>query len=70
MNVLTEEDLKPITGTGTRPAMCAWLNDNKIPYLVARSGWPRVHERAMEYALGVADAPPAANDEIDFGALR
>jgi hypothetical protein len=51
--ILTEEDLATISEARTRPSMIAWLESNKIPYLVAKSGWPRVHRKAIERALGV-----------------
>lgn len=52
-DILTEEDLLLISEAHTRPSMIAWLEANKIPYLVAKSGWPRVHRKAIERAMGV-----------------
>jgi hypothetical protein len=52
-DILTEEDLLVISEAHTRPAMIAWLEANKIPYLIAKSGWPRVHRKAIERAMGV-----------------
>ena len=52
-DILTEEDLLLISEAHTRPSMIAWLNANKIPYLVAKSGWPRVYRKAIERAMGV-----------------
>lgn len=65
-DVLTEDELQPITGAGTRVTMIAWLESNRIPYLLARSGWPRVHVKAIEYAFGVSSMSAPAPDAISF----
>lgn len=51
--ILTEQELMVISDAATRPTMRAWLESNGIPYLIARSGWPRVHRKAIERAMGV-----------------
>jgi hypothetical protein len=37
-DILTEEELMLLSGAGTRPTMIKWLMDNRVPYLLARSG--------------------------------
>ena len=63
--ILTEEDLLLISEAHTRPSMIAWLEANKIPYLIARSGWPRVHRKAIERAMGVR-AEEAGSTAVQF----
>lgn len=72
LTVLTEEDLAKISGAATRKTMIEWLAQKGIPYLVARSGWPRVDETAMKVALGTADKTAGATgpSEISFDGLR
>lgn len=69
--ILTEQELMVISDAATRPTMLAWLQSNGIPYLVARSGWPRVHRKAIERALGVVpDEKPAKDFVFNFDALK
>jgi hypothetical protein len=72
-DILTEEELCPITGHWTREGLRAWLQAHNITYLIARSGWPRVHRKALERAMGVVEqieVKEAANVEFNFGALK
>ena len=71
-DILTEEDLCQITGHHTREGLKSWLDQHKIMYLVAKSGWPRVHRKAMERAMGAStvehiEAKPV---EFNFEALK
>jgi hypothetical protein len=72
-DILTEDHLCNLSGNRTREGLRAWLDQNKIPYLLARSGWPRVHRKALEAAMGVggaADAGLAKPVEFNFAALN
>ena len=70
-NVLTEEELCPMTGHQTREGLKSWLTDNKIPFLTARSGWPRVHVKALERAMGVVEkVEVSAPIEFNFEAVK
>lgn len=70
--ILTEQELMVLSDAATRPTMRAWLEANNIPYLIARSGWPRVHRKAVERAMGVRDETTASGSPVvfDFGALK
>ena len=52
-DILTEDALCKITGHHTREGLKAWLTEHKVIYVVAKSGWPRVHRKALERAMGV-----------------
>lgn len=72
-DILTEEDLCPIADHWTRGGLLEWLRSNGIPFVIARSGWPRVHRKALERAMGVQ--PDAAGIEVktaefNFDALK
>lgn len=72
-DILTEEELCPITGHWTRDGLKAWLQQHNIVYLIARSGWPRIHRKALERAMGVteqAEVGAPSNVEFNFDALK
>ena len=72
-DILTEEVLCPLTGHWNREKLKGWLQENRIPFIIARSGWPLVHRKALERAMGVSDqieVKEAANVEFNFGALK
>jgi hypothetical protein len=52
-DILTETELCPVAEHWTRGGLMDWLRSNSIPFVVARSGWPRVHRKALERAMGV-----------------
>lgn len=66
-DILTEEDLCPIADHWTRGGLLEWLRSNGIPFVIARSGWPRVHRKTLERALGVTpDAERIEAKEVAF----
>lgn len=65
-NILTEEELCPMTGHQTREGLKSWLNLYKIPFVIARSGWPRVHIKALERAMGVVESIEVAAAPVEF----
>jgi hypothetical protein len=71
-DILTEDELTLLSGAGTRPTMIRWLMDNRVPYLLARSGWPRVHRKALEEVMGVGKTKQAAGQPVqfNFGAIK
>lgn len=54
-DILVEADLCAIAHTWHKRGLIKWLDDNRIPYVLARSGWPRVHRKALEHAMGVRE---------------
>lgn len=71
LEILTEEELCPIAAAWGRPKLIKWLDNNRIPYVIAASGWPRVHRKALERALGVRDNEPVAKPvEFNFEVLK
>jgi|GEM_PF-5345763 len=72
-DILTEEDLCAISDYHTRDGVKAWLRGNDIPFIEAKSGWPRVHRKALEKAMGVKrdeDLIKGAPVEFNFDSLR
>jgi hypothetical protein len=72
-DILTEEDLCAIADYHTRDGLKAWLRANSIPFIEAKSGWPRVHRKALEVAMGVKqgdDILKGAPVEFNFDSLR
>lgn len=73
-DILTEEELCKITGHHTREGLKTWLQQHNITYLIARSGWPRVHRKALERAMGVVEmievGPVPTDAEFNFEALK
>lgn len=72
-DILTEDDLRPLSECWTRNGLKAWLSENRVPFVTARSGWPRVHRKALELVMGVRvddvikiDAIP----QFNFDSLR
>lgn len=72
-DILTEEELCPITGHWSRDKLKAWLQENHIPFIIAKSGWPRVHRKALERAMGViehVETKQAGSVEFNFDSLK
>lgn len=71
-DILTEDELCSIADAWHRRKLVAWLENSRIPYVLAASGWPRVHRKALEQAMGVREHKPAAvpHVEFDFGSLK
>lgn len=70
-DILSEETLCHIAGARTKTTLRAWLDENRIPYINARSGWPRVHRKALEKAMGVlTQAPVAKKVDFNFDAIK
>jgi hypothetical protein len=72
-DILNEGHLCAIADYHTRHGLKLWLQDNSIPYIEAKSGWPRVHRKALEQAMGVKSAQDAvsiAPVEFNFNTLR
>lgn len=72
-DILTEEKLCRIADHWTREKLKAWLHENHIPFIIARSGWPRVHRKALERAMGVTDevaAKPDLEAQFNFEAVK
>lgn len=45
--VLTAEEVRELTGARQRARCIRVLEDNRIPYVIAADGWPRVHVDAV-----------------------
>lgn len=72
-SIITERDLTLISGHATRDGLIGWLKTNNIPFITAKTGWPRVHIKALEVAMGVRQADDVKVEgpvEFDFSALR
>lgn len=72
-DILTEDDLCAIADYHTRDGLKTWLRSNSIPFIEAKSGWPRVHRKALEAAMGVKhgeDLIKGAPVEFNFDSLR
>lgn len=71
-DVLTEESLCVIADYHTRDGLKTWLRANSIPFIEAKSGWPRVHRKALEHAMGVKQGEDLVKGEpikFDFQSL-
>ena len=72
-DILTEQELCLISDYHTRDGLKAWLTGNSVPFILAKSGWPRVHRKALEKAMGVAaqeDAIKGAPIEFNFDNVK
>jgi hypothetical protein len=65
-DIIYDDDLCKIAGAGTRVSLIEWLQDNNVPFILARSGWPRVHRKALEHAMGVSVRPEAKIKGVEF----
>jgi hypothetical protein len=69
--VLTERELCAISGIGQKELLKRWLSQNSIPFLLAHSGWPRVHCKALERAMGVSThSSQPKKVEFNFDAIK
>ena len=71
-DILTEDDLRPLADCWTRSGLKAWLSENSVPFVNAKSGWPRVHRKALEKVMGVRvdDIKLEQVAEFNFDSLR
>ena len=71
-DILNEDELCSIADAWHRRKLAAWLDKNQIPYVLAASGWPRVHRKALEQAMGVRNESIVTGKpvEFDFGSLK
>ena len=72
-DILTEDDLCAMSDYHTRDGVKTWLRANSIPFIEAKSGWPRVHRKALEHAMGVKhgeDLIKGVPVEFNFDSLR
>jgi hypothetical protein len=65
-DILGEEELCAIADVWHKRGLAAWLERNRIPYVLARSGWPRVHRKALEHAMGVREKTVADSTTVEF----
>lgn len=65
-DILTEEYLCALADAWHKRGLLAWLDKNRIPYVIAASGWPRVHRKALERAMGVREEGPLRGQPIEF----
>ncbi len=72
-DILTQVDLCPIAGHWSRDKLKVWLQENHIPFIISKSGWPRVHRKALERAMGVTErveTEQAGSVEFNFDSLK
>lgn len=70
-DILSEEYLRPIACAYQKDSLKAWLVENNIPFITARSGWPRVHRKALEKIMGVqAHQTQDSKVEFNFDAIK
>lgn len=71
-DILTELELRPLSECWARDGLKHWLRANSIPFIEAKSGWPRVHRKALERAMGVQSEAVKLElaPEFDFDSLR
>lgn len=72
-DILTEKELCAIADYHTRDGLKAWLRANGITFITAKSGWPRVHRKALEKAMGALPEDTIKGEpvvEFNFDALR
>lgn len=65
-DIIYDDELCKIAGAGTRVSLIEWLQECNVPFILARSGWPRVHRKALEKAMGVSVRPETNNKEVEF----
>ena len=68
--ILTRPELVTLTGRRTRAGQMRVLAANRIPYIIAADGWPRVHEAALLESLGVVRLPARTEREPNYAAIR
>lgn len=49
---MTDEALEQLTGLRTPRAMCRWLERERVPFMVAANGRPRVLQAVIMERLG------------------
>jgi hypothetical protein len=66
-DIIAEDVLMHLSGTKSKQRLSYWLAKNQIPFLLAKSGWPRVHRKALEHAMGVRVIEKnVTNQYVDF----
>jgi hypothetical protein len=62
---LTAEEIERMTGTKTRPAQAAWLNEHNIPFTKSRRGELNVLRAAVARRHG-SEGEPCGDSAPDF----
>lgn len=68
LQILSQDDLKALTGLKRRSGIVAWLNARGWVYETTANGWPVVSVSYAEGKLGGATTPARARPNLD--ALR
>lgn len=66
--ILTVAELQELTGRRTRRGVKEILARERVPFVVAADGWPRVHEAAL-LGDGVVRMPSRDEREPDLDAI-
>lgn len=70
-DILAEADLCAIADAWHKRGLIKWLEHNHIPYVLAASGWPRVHRKALERAMGVREKTESTERvEFNFDSVK
>lgn len=68
--LLTEDDLRELTGYKRYSCQIKWLANNGIKYLVGRDGKPRVCESQIQSLIGSQNKPSKRRAEPNEDALN
>lgn len=63
--VLTAEEVKELTGARQRARCIRVLQDNRIPFVIAADGWPRVHVDAVAAPVVSLSARRSKQPDLD-----
>lgn len=53
MEILSNQELHDLTGYCKASKIVEWLQKNSVPFLIARTGQPKVHKDALAHRMGV-----------------
>lgn len=56
--LLTQAELRDLTGAGTKPKMREVLDANRVPYFIRADGWPVVTWDAINAQFGGKNSKP------------
>jgi len=52
MDLLNTDEMIELTGYSKASSQIGWLKKNKVPFLIAKTNYPKVHKDALAFRMG------------------
>lgn len=66
MEIYSQVELEIIIGCRSKKRIIAWLERNRIPFLIAANGRPLVNKQALAYLMGAPNTEDSKDIKLNF----